>query len=350
MLPKGAFGIALLILLVIVSAAFGQEGGATPTPRPALFPTNTPRPTRTPTAATESLPQAGTTVTVIVAVANVRVEPNTDAAILVEARGGSSFPVVGQRMVGVDRWFQVTLPDGATGWLHAGVARLSVNWRRVVETFDGVEMVLVPAGCFLMGSADGETDERPVHVQCFDAPFWIDRYEVSNRRFGSAGYFSGDVLPRESVSWFAAAEHCAARGARLPTEAEWEYAARGPFSWVYPWGDTFVNENVVSSWQTTARQTEAVGSRPGGVSWVGAFNLSGNVWEWTSSLYRPYPYDPTDGREDQSDTFSPRVARGGGCCSYIIADVRAAYRFPLDPYTEDPNVGFRCARAYFPVP
>jgi formylglycine-generating enzyme required for sulfatase activity len=214
----------------------------------------------------------------------------------------------------------------------------------VLETFDGVDMVQVPSGCFLMGSDKGEEDEQPVHLQCLKDPFWIDRYEVSNQDYESSGYFTGDQRPRDSVDWFAATAYCVARGSRLPTEVEWEYAARGPAAPVYPWGDEFVEENVVSSWQTTSRRTEAVGSHPGGMSWVGAHDMSGNVWEWTSTIYTEYPYDADDGRENAEDTTSPRVVRGGSCCSYVIADVRAAFRFPVAPFMQDPNIGFRCVR------
>jgi iron(II)-dependent oxidoreductase len=257
---------------------------------------------------------------------------------------------VSQTIVEGDLWYQVVLPDGERGWLYSSTSRLAVLWSWMVETFDDVDMVLVPPGCFPMGSAEGrgEEDEHPIHIQCFEEPFWIDRYEVSNRRYGSEGYFSGGSRPRDSVDWFSAVSYCEERGARLPTEAEWEYAARGPGASVYPWGNEFVNENVVSSWQTTVRKTDAVNSHPGGTSWVGAFNMSGNVWEWTSTLYDAYPYRSTDGREDREDSINPRVVRGGSCCSYIIADVRAAFRFPVAPFTQDPNIGFRCARSYEP--
>jgi formylglycine-generating enzyme required for sulfatase activity len=173
-----------------------------------------------------------------------------------------------------------------------------------------------------------------VHPQCFDQPFWIDQYEVTNARYGSAGYFEGDNRPRESVDWFAAAEHCAVRGARLPTEAEWEYAARGPSAWVYPWGNDFVDANAVSSWENTVRRTAPVGSRPGGASWVGALDISGNVWDWTSTLYAEYPYDSDDGREDARRQRIRACARRFSLF-HIIADVR--FHLPLFPLTRTPQ-------------
>ncbi len=94
----------------------------------------------------------------------------------------------------------------------------NAQWTPVYETFNGVEMVLVPVGCFRMGSASGgNDDERPVHEICFEQPFWIDRMEVTNGQYGSEGTFGGENHPRESVNWFDARDFCASRGARLPT-------------------------------------------------------------------------------------------------------------------------------------
>lgn len=92
-------------------------------------------------------------------------------------------------------------------------------------------------------------------------------------------------------------------------------------------------------------KTADVGSRPAAVSWVGALDMSGNVWEWTSSLYQPYPYNADDGRENTSDTNSMRVLRGGGSYSFEYG-VRAASRNWNNPDAKDANKGFRCARAY----
>lgn len=221
------------------------------------------------------------------------------------------------------------------------------TWTPVEYEFEGVMMVLVPAGCFMMGSETGENDERPVHQQCFNRPFWIDKYEVTNgqfREFGGVAERTSnwieDNVPREGITWFEARDFCVLRGGRLPTEAEWEYAAHGPNNWVYPWGDRFVEGNVVYRGNSN-RRTAPVGSHPTGASWVGAMDMSGNVWEWVSSLYQSYPYD---GDDEHIDDMDSRVLRGG---SWIDLEngVRSAFRDWNTPVSQNMLSGFRCVRS-----
>jgi formylglycine-generating enzyme required for sulfatase activity len=196
------------------------------------------------------------------------------------------------------------------------------DWAPNIAEIDGVKMALVPAGCFDMGSTDEQVsgamrqcevvrgegncirtwfkDEQPLTKQCFTEPFWIDVYEVTNAQYGSSGKWSGDDLPREQVIWVEAVEHCKSRGARLPTEAEWEYAARGPDGLVFPWGDKFERDltnscdksclfNMIGTRVDDGYpNTAPVGSYPDGASWVGAMDMAGNVWEWTNSIYMDY--------------------------------------------------------------
>jgi formylglycine-generating enzyme required for sulfatase activity len=230
-----------------------------------------------------------------------------------------------------------------------GVTR-NEDWTPIIETFEGVEMVLVPAGCFMMGSNDYD-DEQPIHEQCFETPFWIDRYEVTQAQFRQFGgvkanenRFDGDQRPVEQITWFEARDYCALRSVRLPTEAEWEYATLGPSNWVYPWGDDFVAENSVFS-ENSNSQTVNVGSRPGGASWVGALDMSGNVWEWVSSIYRSYPYDAQGGRENIQDANSARVMRGGSWGDLPI-NLRVPIRNWVTPDFRSGFNGFRCARSY----
>jgi len=215
-------------------------------------------------------------------------------------------------------------------------------WQVVSQKVNGFEMVEVPQGCFMMGSDNGRRDEMPVQQICFDKPFWIDRYKVTNSQYGSDGAFPGADRPRDNLTWFEARDFCVKRGSRLPTEAEWEYAARGPDSLIYPWGDKFNPDNLVYD-ANFKNQLAPVGSKPGGVSWVGAYDLAGDGWDWVNSIYLPYPYNAADGRENPSDTTSRRVYRGG-MGSYIDYGTSSSKRFRLTPSERSWYVGFRCAK------
>lgn len=260
------------------------------------------------------------------------------------------------------------------------------SWIPVSRTLGGRELVLVPVGCFNMGSTpqqleqavqqcsdtlgqcsrSGYEDEAPTGLVCFEQPFWMDVTEVTNGEYGSAGVFPGDAYPRTNVTWNEAQAYCQAQGMRLPTEAEWEYAARGPDGWVYPWGDAFDGSRLnycegdcQYNWKDTAfsdgyATTAPVGSYPAGASWVGALDLAGNVWEWTSTIYSyPYPYLASDGRENLSDPGSKRTLRGGSW-NWISADTRAMSR---DDFAENAQTryessdwyGFRCVRDFTPA-
>jgi formylglycine-generating enzyme required for sulfatase activity len=255
------------------------------------------------------------------------------------------------------------------------------QWTPVTRELDGVPMALVPAGCFMMGSTPEQIDaaiqsctrlagkevcpadvynvEGPQHQVCFAAPFWIDVTEVTNARYGSSGKWGGDDLPRESVTWFEATAFCESRAARLPSEAEWEYAARGPDGWLYPWGNAFDGSSLNACDKDCAYRwadrsvddgydfTAPVGSYSKGVSWVGALDMSGNVTEWTSSILKPYPYNPADGREASGgqDRSSRRVLRGGSWLGSQV-DMRATFRNTAYPTTSGENIGFRCVRSY----
>jgi formylglycine-generating enzyme required for sulfatase activity len=254
------------------------------------------------------------------------------------------------------------------------------NWEPVIEEKDGVPMALVPAGCFPMGSTEEQAeaalalcnetlgdcystwfeDEMPQHKVCFDAPFWIDVYEVTNGQYGSSGEWSGDDLPRESVSWFDAVGYCASRGARIPTEAEWEYAARGPDGLEYPWGNdfdstraNFCDSNCPYDWANAGFDdgnvnTAPVGSYPGGVSWVGAYDLSGNVWEWVGDWYDEDYYAASPGTNPPGSGSGDYKMFRGGSWGDLPSSVRTAYRGYINLDEANEHLGFRCAMTYQP--
>ena len=221
---------------------------------------------------------------------------------------------------------------------------------------DDVEMVEIPASWFVMGAADAEADrdEQPV-ARIFVDRFWIDKLEVTNRRYqrcveagqctvpigGSLGNPSRVEYPVTILSWRQATAYCRWAGKRLPTEAEWEKAARGPDGRRYPWGEAFEPERANAGYTLGLG---AVGEHPAGASPYGVLDMAGSVWEWTSSLYRPYPYDAADGREDPA-ARGARVNRGGSWY-YRAWYVRTTYRATADQgYRRVPDLGARCARS-----
>jgi formylglycine-generating enzyme required for sulfatase activity len=230
-----------------------------------------------------------------------------------------------------------------------------------IRNFAGVDMVLVPSGCFMMGDDNGDAWERPAHRYCLNEPYWIDRFEVSVSQFiqlvGQASIeacYAGDDgrRPRECISWREALRFCELRDARLPTEAEWEYAARGPDSWIYPWGNAYdaeVVNDMNNFGEDLYEYTAPVDAFVNGISWVGAYQMSGNVWEWTSSIYDlqrfPYPYTPDDGRENLEDLAALRVMRGGSLANYRLPG-RASVRQRFGSRYAYNIVGFRCVRDF----
>jgi formylglycine-generating enzyme required for sulfatase activity len=215
-------------------------------------------------------------------------------------------------------------------------------------------------------------------MQCFDEPFWIDKFEVMNAQFRAVTggepptYRNGDLIPVNNINWFDARDFCQLRDARLPTEREWEYAARGPDSLTYPWGNTFISNAAVYGRSYDAGHEPIIDEggnplRPQGASWVGAVDMAGNVWEWTSTRYDdvdssdvftlelqglyPYPYTKDDGRERDETVeehearlaiYTARVLRGGGYGVHASL-LRAAIRDWYNPGSANFDIGFRCA-------
>lgn len=222
------------------------------------------------------------------------------------------------------------------------------QWDIVTTRIEATDYVLVPPGCFQMGDRDGFAQETPQHEQCIDAPYWIARTETTNDQFGSDGFYSGENFPRTDVTWFEADSFCRSIGGRLPTEVEWEYAARGPSNLTYPFGDEFQPGFVIHA--QNASGAAEVGSQPDGASWVGAVDMVGNLREWTSSDFVEYPYFADDGREDPpGDSFPQRTVRGGSF-QYGDDQLRASQREFYDPNDDTSELGFRCVFPFTGMP
>jgi len=220
-------------------------------------------------------------------------------------------------------------------------------------------MIEIPAGPFTMGSDAGAEDEAPAHEVDLPA-FEIDKFEVTNADFAqfvkATGYQTDaekegrtrnwrgvaegkDNHPVVFVSWNDAVAYCQWLDKRLPSEAEWEKAARGTDGRMYPWGNDW-NPSKANVKDTGLRGTAAAGSFGAGASPYGVEDMAGNVWEWTADWYEAYP-----GSHCQSDYFGQRfrVLRGGAW--FETADfVRTTVRNANSETAASDDVGFRCAR------
>ena len=230
-----------------------------------------------------------------------------------------------------------------------------------VSEMDEMGMVLVPEGEFEMGSEDGWESEQPVHtVYLFS--FWIDQTEVTIQQyklcveaeaceeprdpdsFTRNGYYTNAAFnnyPVINVSWYDAVKYCEWAGRRLPTEAEWEKAARGVDGNIYPWGDGINCE--LANYVGCVGDTDEVGSYPLGASPYGVLDMSGNVWEWVADWYfigyyeespLDYPLGPESG--------AYRVVRGGSWNDYDWY-LRTTTRYSYFPDNKRVSIGFRCA-------
>jgi eukaryotic-like serine/threonine-protein kinase len=236
----------------------------------------------------------------------------------------------------------------------------------------GVEMALLPAGEFLMGANDSDpdanTDEKPQHQVTLDA-YYIDVYEVTNASYAlcvqdgactepyyKASYMRSeyygnpqyDNYPVIWVDWNQAEAFCEWRGGVLPTEAQWEKAARGPDGRLYPWGDEVPDCTRANYWGQSGGcvgDTSPVGSYPLGASPSGLMDMIGNVREWVMDWYNEYYYGI------QSKWINPlgpesghyRVLRGGSLVNLQKA-IRCTSRYGATVDLRDDNVGFRCSR------
>jgi iron(II)-dependent oxidoreductase len=169
------------------------------------------------------------------------------------------------------------------------------------------------------------------------------RIEARHGRFVAAEGF--DNHPVAESTWRGARDYCAWRGARLPSEAEWEAVARGKKGRIYPWGDSIPSHDLVYAGYPSG-VTAPVGSRPQGATPAGVLDMAGSVAEWTASLFKPYPYRADDGREDQTAP-GERVTRGGDYVFDTEPDKLTGFfrnGFSRAPQNGHRHIGFRCAR------
>lgn len=234
----------------------------------------------------------------------------------------------------------------------------------------------ISGGTFIMGSNNGLDDEKPQHT-VFVNSFFIDILPVSNADFAKFlndrglqnqqgetfyDYQDGDARihrrnsvwqadihfelhPVNEVSWVGARDYCTWLNKRLPTEAEWEKAARGTDGRKYPWGNVAPHAKL-ALFGAPYNSSAPVNAFPDGVSPYGILDMAGNQWEWVSSIYLPYPYKVDDGRENQQ-AGPIRSTRGGGHDS-TAEEISTSHRgrfLSRNPKAGHHNIGFRCASA-----
>jgi formylglycine-generating enzyme required for sulfatase activity len=262
-----------------------------------------------------------------------------------------------------------------------------------IRSEDSMVMVYVPSGGFRMGSTSSDLDyafvlcqeyygevygpcerrwwqnEQPGHSVRLE-PYWIDAYEVSNSQYRKCvetgacdppsrdtyfGDHTFDDHPVVYVNWYQAVEYCDWAVARLPTEAELEYATRGPDNLRFPWGNQFdgnrvnyCDVNCEYDWADDSvddgyGRTSPVGSYPDGVSWSGAFDLVGNVWEWAQDWYDATYFSQSNTDNPTGPDSGVERVRRGGSWHYSADGVRGTSRFGVGPSNADSFQGFRCA-------
>ena len=230
-----------------------------------------------------------------------------------------------------------------------------------VSEVDGATLLYVPAGVFPMGAEDGYADERPVHAVTLSA-FWVDQVEVTNHRYAlceAAGvcrrparkssnvidlYYGGKrtgEYPVINITWQDAVDYCTWTGRRLPTEAEWEKAARGEDGRPYPWGFA-PPDSTLTNFDHLLADPVATGSYPLGASPYGALDMAGNVMEWTADWYDEGYYAVSPGDNPPGPEGGTYRSVRGGSWSYNSSGVRSAHRYMQMPGEARHDLGFRC--------
>lgn len=226
---------------------------------------------------------------------------------------------------------------------------------------DGAPMVLVPPGEFLMGSNEGDADEMPPHRVHLDG-YYMDRYEVTVGQYAKFLEATSHETPPEwntmnqaqhqkrpvaFVNWADANTYCRWAGKRLPTEAEWEKAARGTDSRIYPWGNEIPTQRQANfskqDWNDHAALLP-VGLLEEGKSPYGIFDLAGNVREWVADWYDDKYYEQSPNRNPNGPERGEGKVLRGGSWLHDPKYLRSAYREPNTPSLRVANYGFRCVK------
>jgi len=239
------------------------------------------------------------------------------------------------------------------------------------------DMVFIPAGSFVMGNSSESAlpDQRPAHQVYLDA-YYIDKYEVTNQEYEAfimaGGYqkrkfwldegwqfiqrnkiqnhlglnkdlYNAPDQPVIGVSWYEADAYCRWAGKRLPTEAEWEKAARGAEGFLYPWGNEMIFENIAYN-IANGKRTVPVGSFLNNASPYGVMDMAGNVWEWCADWYDETSYSKSPSKNPKGpEKGSDRVLRGGSWVSTRM-QLQSTYRYHHLPVHRGFTTGFRCVK------
>jgi eukaryotic-like serine/threonine-protein kinase len=246
---------------------------------------------------------------------------------------------------------------------------LGIGSKRIFDK-DGMTLLYIPAGEFVMGSNDGPDNEKPQHTVYLDA-FWIDQTEVTNAMYAKcvkaeacrtpvhtssqtrASYYGNpqfDNYPVVYVNWYYARKYCTWVDGDLPTEAQWEKAARGTDGRLYPWGNQTPDKTRLN-YNSAIGDTTQVGLYPTGASPYGTLDMAGNVREWVRDWYSEKYYDSSPERnpigptQERAGSVSVRVLVLRGVSWYDVASfVRASYRDWSGNGNQSVYIGFRCVR------